>query len=93
MRPSNDCVAAREPGPLLHGRTISATYSPRLPRALISRVYFCCGCFLPPAACGFPRARYCLAGNTRLLWTTVLADLFIGVSYVAISATLVRVMK
>jgi hypothetical protein len=24
---------------------------------------------------------YCLAGNTRLLWTAALGDLFIGVSY------------
>ena len=36
---------------------------------------------------------YCLAGNTRLLWTTVLGDLFIGLSYVAISATLVRIIR
>lgn len=36
---------------------------------------------------------YCLAGNARLLWTTVLADLLIGVSYVAISATLVRIVR
>jgi two-component system cell cycle sensor histidine kinase/response regulator CckA len=32
---------------------------------------------------------YCFVGNTRLLWTNVLADLFIGLSYVVISATLV----
>jgi PAS domain S-box-containing protein len=36
---------------------------------------------------------YCLAGNTRLLWTTVLGDLFIGLSYLAISATLVRILR
>jgi two-component system, cell cycle sensor histidine kinase and response regulator CckA len=36
---------------------------------------------------------YCLAGNTRLLWTTVLGDLFIGLSYVVISATLVRILR
>jgi PAS domain S-box-containing protein len=31
---------------------------------------------------------YCFLGNTRLLWTTVIADLLIGLSYVAISTTL-----
>jgi PAS domain S-box-containing protein len=31
---------------------------------------------------------YCFVGNTRLLWTTVIADLLIGLSYVAISTTL-----
>lgn len=36
---------------------------------------------------------YCLAGNTRLLWTTVLGDLFIGLSYVVISATLVYILR
>jgi hypothetical protein len=36
---------------------------------------------------------YCFAGNTRLLWTTVLGDLFMGLSYVAISATLVRIIR
>jgi hypothetical protein len=29
-------------------------------------------------------------GNTRLLWTTVIADLLIGLSCVAISTTLAR---
>jgi PAS domain S-box-containing protein len=36
---------------------------------------------------------YCYAGNTRLLWTTVLGDLFIGLSYVLISATLVHIIR
>ena len=36
---------------------------------------------------------YCYAGNARLLWTTVLGDLFIGLSYVVISATLVRIVR
>jgi len=27
---------------------------------------------------------YCFVGNKRLLWTTVIADLLIGLSYVAI---------
>jgi len=36
---------------------------------------------------------YCYAGNTRLLWTTVLGDLFIGLSYVVISATLVYILR
>jgi two-component system, cell cycle sensor histidine kinase and response regulator CckA len=36
---------------------------------------------------------YCLAGNTRLLWTTVLGDMFIGLSYVVISATLLRIVR
>src|ERR1700756_4124314 len=31
---------------------------------------------------------YCFVGNSRLLWTTVIADLLIGLSYVAISTTL-----
>jgi PAS domain S-box-containing protein len=31
---------------------------------------------------------YCFVGNARLLWTTVIADLLIGLSYVAISTTL-----
>jgi len=36
---------------------------------------------------------YCLAGNRRLLWTTVLADLGIGVSYVLISGTLAWLVR
>jgi hypothetical protein len=32
---------------------------------------------------------YCYVGNQRLLWTNVIADMIIGLSYVAISATLV----
>ena len=36
---------------------------------------------------------YCLAGNQRLLWTTVLADLGIGVSYVLISGTLAWLVR
>src|SRR5579884_629732 len=36
---------------------------------------------------------YCYVGNTRLLWTNVLADAFIGLSYVAISATLVWIVR
>ena len=60
MRPSNDCVAAREPGALLlHGRTVSATYSPSVclappSRASTSAVAVSCHF----AACGFPRARF-----------------------------------
>jgi PAS domain S-box-containing protein len=36
---------------------------------------------------------YCLVGNKRLLWTTVIADLLIGLSYVAISTTLVWLVR
>ena len=36
---------------------------------------------------------YCYVGNTRLLWTNVLADGLIGLSYVAISATLVWLVR
>jgi CheY-like chemotaxis protein len=36
---------------------------------------------------------YCFAGNKRLLWTTVIADLLIGLSYVAISATLAWLVR
>jgi two-component system cell cycle sensor histidine kinase/response regulator CckA len=36
---------------------------------------------------------YCFAGNTRLLWTNVLADLFIGLSYVVISLTLAWLVR
>src|SRR2546423_6170247 len=36
---------------------------------------------------------YCFVGNTRLLWTTVIADLLIGLSYVVISATLVWLVR
>jgi len=36
---------------------------------------------------------YCFLGNTRLLWTTVISDLLIGLSYVAISATLVWLVR
>jgi len=36
---------------------------------------------------------YCLVGNKRLLWTTVIADLVIGVSYVVISATLAWLVR
>ena len=36
---------------------------------------------------------YCFVGNTRLLWTTVIADLLIGLSYVLISATLTWLVR
>lgn len=36
---------------------------------------------------------YCLAGNAHLLWTTVLADLLIGLAYLVISVTLVRLAR
>jgi PAS domain S-box-containing protein len=36
---------------------------------------------------------YCLAGNKRLLWTTVIADLLIGLSYVAISIALAMLVR
>jgi hypothetical protein len=36
---------------------------------------------------------YCYVGNQRLLWTNVIADLVIGLSYVAISATLVWLVR
>jgi two-component system cell cycle sensor histidine kinase/response regulator CckA len=36
---------------------------------------------------------YCLVGNARLLWTNVVADLLIGLSYVVISVTLVWVVR
>jgi PAS domain S-box-containing protein len=36
---------------------------------------------------------YCFVGNKRLLWTTVIADLLIGLSYLVISATLARLVR
>jgi signal transduction histidine kinase/CheY-like chemotaxis protein len=36
---------------------------------------------------------YCFVGNKRLLWTNVIADLVIGVSYVVISATLALLVR
>ena len=36
---------------------------------------------------------YCFLGNKRLLWTTVIADLVIGLSYLANSATLVWLVR
>jgi two-component system, cell cycle sensor histidine kinase and response regulator CckA len=36
---------------------------------------------------------YCFVGNKRLLWTTVIADLLIGLSYVVISATLAQLVR
>src|SRR5438477_2121793 len=42
---------------------------------------------------GFLPHWYCFAGNGRLLWTTVISDLFIGLSYVVISATLVQILR
>jgi len=36
---------------------------------------------------------YCFVGNKRLLWTTVIADLLIGTSYVVISATLAWLVR
>jgi two-component system, cell cycle sensor histidine kinase and response regulator CckA len=36
---------------------------------------------------------YCLVGNKRLLWTTVIADTIIGLSYVAISVTLATLVR
>ena len=36
---------------------------------------------------------YCLAGNGPLLWTTVIADLFIGLSYIVISITLAVIVR
>jgi PAS domain S-box-containing protein len=35
---------------------------------------------------------YCYVGNTRLLWTNVISDLAIGISYVVISSTLARLV-
>jgi hypothetical protein len=36
---------------------------------------------------------YCFVGDKRLLWTTVIADLLIGLSYVAISTTLAWLVR
>lgn len=36
---------------------------------------------------------YCFAGNARVLWTTVIADLFIGLSYAVISVTLAVIVR
>lgn len=36
---------------------------------------------------------YCYVGNQRLLWTNVIADMVIGLSYVVISATLVWLVR
>lgn len=36
---------------------------------------------------------YCYLGNQRLLWTNVIADLVIGLSYVAISAALISLAR
>jgi two-component system cell cycle sensor histidine kinase/response regulator CckA len=36
---------------------------------------------------------YCYVGNTRLVWTNVLADLLIGLSYVVISCTLALLVR
>ncbi|HLZ13244.1 MAG TPA: ATP-binding protein [Candidatus Acidoferrum sp.] len=36
---------------------------------------------------------YCYVGNTRLVWTNVVADLLIGVSYVVISCTLALLVR
>jgi len=36
---------------------------------------------------------YCYIGNTRLVWTNVLADLVIGISYVIISCTLALLVR
>src|SRR5713226_9661740 len=36
---------------------------------------------------------YCYVGNQRLLWTNVIADLVIGLSYVVISATLTWLVR
>ncbi len=36
---------------------------------------------------------YCYVGNTRLVWTNVLADLVIGISYVIISCTLALLVR
>ena len=36
---------------------------------------------------------YCYVGNRRLVWTNVIADLVIGLSYVAISTTLVWLVR
>ena len=36
---------------------------------------------------------YCFAGNRPVLWTTVIADLIIGLSYVAISVTLAWLVR
>jgi hypothetical protein len=53
--------------------------------------------------CGYPRARFSprtfsrigdyFAGNARVLFTTVIADRLIGLSYVVISATLVFIVR
>src|SRR5207245_3117478 len=60
---------------------------------LLLFLFTCCLWFSSRAlfASNFLPHWYCLAGNTRLLCTTVLGDLFIGLSYVVISATLVYI--
>lgn len=70
---------------------------PRVVRLLLL-LLFLCACFLWFSSRALLTANflphwYCLAGNSRLLWTTVIGDLLIGLSYVVISATLVRILR
>lgn len=70
---------------------------PRVVRLLLL-LLFLCACFVWFSSRALLTANflphwYCLAGNSRLLWTTVIGDLLIGLSYVVISATLVRILR
>lgn len=69
---------------------------PRIVRlALLTLFLATCSLWFPSRAllpANFLPHWHCFAGNSRLLWTTLLADLFIGLSYVAISATLFRIL-
>src|SRR5260370_19390075 len=47
----------------------------------------------PLLAANFLPRWYCYVGNQRLLWTNVIADLVIGLSFVAISATLAWLVR
>jgi hypothetical protein len=65
---------------------------PRIVRlALLTLFLANCSLWFPSRAllsANFLLHWYCFVGNSRLLWTTLLADWFIGLSYVAISTTL-----
>ncbi len=77
----------------------ASTAQPRIPISAPKAKFTLIGLFLltaliwfgsrPLLATNFLPHWFCYVGNRRLLWTNVIADLVIGLSYVVISATLV----
>ena len=84
MSTSSIAVPAPRPAPRLTRIAVLALCSAALLLWFFSRFVFSSN-FLPHW--------YCYVGNTRLVWTNVVADLLIGISYVVISCTLALLVR